>query len=59
MFKALQLSKSEAGVTAQVVQLDPALLESMIEEIAMEAAVEHAGLLMAGKVRGRVVVRIG
>ncbi len=38
--------------------LDPALLETMIEEVALEGAVEAAGRLMAGKVQGRVVVRI-
>jgi len=39
--------------------LDVAKLESMIEEIALEAAIDKAHELMAGKVRGRVVVRIG
>ena len=39
--------------------LDPTLLESMIEEIALEAAVAKAHDLMNGKVRGRVVVKIG
>jgi acrylyl-CoA reductase (NADPH) len=39
--------------------LDPALLETMIEEIALSDAVAKAQDLMAGKVRGRVVVRIG
>jgi acrylyl-CoA reductase (NADPH) len=38
--------------------LDPALLESMIEEIPLEAAVDRAQDLMAGKVRGRIVVRL-
>jgi acrylyl-CoA reductase (NADPH) len=38
--------------------LDPALLESMIEEIALEDAVARAHDLMAGKVRGRIVVRL-
>ena len=39
--------------------LDPALLESMIEEIPLEAAIDKAHQLMAGKVRGRVVVKTG
>jgi acrylyl-CoA reductase (NADPH) len=39
--------------------LDPALLESMIEEIPLEAAIAKAHDLMAGKLRGRVVVKIG
>jgi acrylyl-CoA reductase (NADPH) len=38
--------------------LDPALLETMIEEVALEDAVPAAQRLMAGGVRGRVVVRI-
>lgn len=37
--------------------LDPTLLESMIEEIPLEAAIGKAHELMAGKVRGRVVVK--
>ena len=39
--------------------LEPALLESMIEEIPLEAAISKAHELMAGKLRGRVVVKIG
>ncbi|HCY15270.1 MAG: NADPH:quinone dehydrogenase [Curvibacter sp. GWA2_64_110] len=38
--------------------LDPALLERMIEEVPLEGAITKAQDLMAGKVRGRVVVRI-
>jgi acrylyl-CoA reductase (NADPH) len=38
--------------------LDPALLESMIEEIELPAAVARAADLMDGKVRGRLVVHI-
>ena len=38
--------------------LDPALLESMIEEVPLEAAVPAAQRLMAGRVRGRIVVRL-
>jgi putative YhdH/YhfP family quinone oxidoreductase len=38
--------------------LDPALLERMIEEIPLEGAIAKAQDLMAGKVRGRVVVRV-
>ncbi|MFO1271112.1 MAG: MDR family oxidoreductase [Rubrivivax sp.] len=38
--------------------LDPALLESIVEEIPLEAAVARAADLMQGKVRGRLVVRI-
>lgn len=39
--------------------LDPAKLESMIEEVPLEGAIAKAHDLMAGKVRGRIVVRIG
>jgi acrylyl-CoA reductase (NADPH) len=38
--------------------LDPALLERMIEEVSLEDAVAKAAQLMAGQIRGRVVVRI-
>ena len=38
--------------------LNPAVLESMIEEVPLEAAIDKAHALMGGKVRGRVVVRI-
>jgi acrylyl-CoA reductase (NADPH) len=39
--------------------LDLALLECMIDEIPMAEAIAKAHALMAGEVRGRVVVRIG
>ncbi len=38
--------------------LDPALLESMIDEVDLDGAIDKAHALMAGSVRGRVVVRI-
>ncbi len=38
--------------------LDPALLERMVEEVPLEDAIAKAEQLMAGQVRGRVVVRI-
>jgi acrylyl-CoA reductase (NADPH) len=38
--------------------LDMAKLESMIEEVDLDHAAEKAHALMAGQVRGRVVVRI-
>ena len=38
--------------------LDPALLEAIVEEIGLEQAIERAHDLMQGKVRGRLVVRI-
>ena len=39
-------------------ELDPALLESMIQEISLDDAVEAAHRLMQGQVRGRIVVRV-
>jgi acrylyl-CoA reductase (NADPH) len=39
--------------------LDPALLEAMTTEIGLDEAVGHAQRLMAGEVRGRIVVRTG
>jgi acrylyl-CoA reductase (NADPH) len=38
--------------------LDVSKLESMIEEVDLDHAAERAQALMAGQVRGRVVVRI-
>ena len=38
--------------------LDPALLESMVEEVPLEGAVAAAQRLMAGQVRGRIVVKV-
>ena len=38
--------------------LDPALLETMIEEVTLEGAIAAAGRLMAGQVQGRVLVRL-
>lgn len=38
--------------------LDISKLESMIEEVSLESAIDKAHALMAGKIRGRVVVKI-
>ena len=38
--------------------LDPALLDSMVEEVPLEGALPAAQRLMAGQVRGRIVVRL-
>ena len=38
--------------------LDPVLLETMVQEVPLEAAIASAQALMDGKVRGRVVVRL-
>ena len=39
--------------------LDPAALDAITTEIPLSAAVEEAGRLMSGQVRGRIVVRTG
>ena len=39
--------------------LAPALLETMVEEVPLSGAIDKAHALMAGQVRGRVLVRIG
>ena len=40
------------------IDLDPAKLEAMVEEVPLSRAAEKAADLMAGKVRGRVLVKI-
>lgn len=39
--------------------LDPVLLEAMVQEVPLEGAVARAHELMAGRVRGRTVIKIG
>ena len=39
-------------------ELNPKLLDQMTQDIQLDAAIEHAQALMAGKVRGRLVVHI-
>jgi acrylyl-CoA reductase (NADPH) len=39
--------------------LDPALLETMVQEVPLQGAIEAAQRLMAGQVRGRIVVGLG
>jgi acrylyl-CoA reductase (NADPH) len=52
------LPRRQQAWTRLARDLDPALLQSMTEEIALEDAIARAGDLMQGKVRGRIVVRI-
>ncbi len=52
------LAKRQRAWDRLAKDLDPALLESMIDEIPLEAAIDKAQALMDGKVRGRVVVKI-
>ncbi|MES2876983.1 MAG: MDR family oxidoreductase [Pseudomonadota bacterium] len=53
------LAKRQRAWSRLARDLDPALLESMIEEVSLEAAIGKAHDLMDGKVRGRVVVKTG
>ncbi len=52
------LARRQAAWDRLARDLDPALLESMIDEVPLEGAIAKAQELMAGQVRGRVVVRI-
>ena len=52
------LAKRQRAWARLARDLDPNLLESMIDEVPLEGAVAKAHDLMAGRVRGRVVVKI-
>lgn len=52
-------ARREEAWTRLARDLDPALLEAMVEEVPLAGAIEAAGRLMAGQVRGRIVVSIG
>lgn len=52
------LARRQAAWDRLARDLGPALLESMIDEVPLEGAIAKAQQLMAGQVRGRVVVRI-
>ena len=51
-------ARREAAWARLARDLDPALLESMVEEVPLEGAVAAAQRLMAGQVRGRIVVKV-
>lgn len=53
------LARRERAWARLARDLDPGLLEAMTEEVPLSAAIERAHALMAGQVRGRIVVRIG
>lgn len=53
------LAKRQRAWERLATDLDTALLESMIDEVPLEGAIDKAHALMDGKVRGRVVVKIG
>ena len=52
------LAKRQRAWDRLAQDLDPALLETMVQEVPLEAAISSAQDLMDGKVRGRVVVRL-
>lgn len=52
------LAKRQTAWARLAEELDPALLERMVTEVTLDGAVEAAHRLMAGEVRGRVVVRV-
>ena len=53
-----QISQEAEGPRRLARDLDQTLLESMIEEVTLEGAIAKAEQLMAGQVRGRIVVKI-
>jgi len=53
------LAKRQRAWARLARDLDPALLESMIEEVPLSGAVAKAYQLMEGAVRGRVIVKTG
>ena len=52
------LHKRQQAWDRLAVDLEPAKLESMIDEVPLAQAIEKAKALMAGRVRGRVLVKI-
>ena len=53
------IAKRQAAWARLASDLDPALLETITSEVPLAGAVHAAQSVMAGQVRGRVVVRIG
>ncbi|GAB3473196.1 acrylyl-CoA reductase (NADPH) [Polaromonas eurypsychrophila] len=52
------LARRQAAWDRLAIDLDPAKLEAIVEEVPLGQAAEKASDLMAGKVRGRIVVKI-
>ena len=52
------LAKRQQAWNRLAVDLDPSKLEAMVDEVPLARAAEKAADLMAGKVRGRVLVKI-
>jgi acrylyl-CoA reductase (NADPH) len=53
------LAKRQRAWARLARDLDPSLLESMIEEVPLSGAIAKAQQLMDGRIRGRVVVKTG
>jgi acrylyl-CoA reductase (NADPH) len=53
------LARRQEAWARLALDLDPALLETMTTEIALDGTIEAAQRLMDGKVRGRIVVKTG
>ena len=53
-----QLPKRQEAWDRLALDLDPVKLEAMIEEVPLEQAIEKAKALMAGHVRGRVLIKL-
>lgn len=53
------LALREAAWARLAAELDPAALGAITQEVGLGDAIDQAGLLMQGKVRGRVVVNLG
>ena len=52
------LAKRQRAWDRLALDLDPTVLETMVQEVPLESAISSAHDLMDGKVRGRVVVRL-
>ncbi|MFI5445598.1 MDR family oxidoreductase [Polaromonas sp. UC242_47] len=52
------LAKRQQAWDRLALDLDPAKLDTMVQEVPLARAVDKAAELMAGKVRGRVIVKI-
>ncbi len=52
------LAQRQRAWDALALELSPAALEAMVEEVSLEGAIAKAEQLMQGQVRGRIVVRV-
>ena len=52
------IARRQAAWARLATDLDPALLETMVGEVTLAGAVDAAQSMMAGRTRGRVVVRV-